>query len=282
MINNNKSTWINYINPTNDDAKQMYTQYNIEYKDFLSALDSDEISRLIIKENYYMIIIDIVVKNNDDYFTTPMSFIIKDELLISVCLNNIDYEFKNNHNNLLIMQDILLENSLKYQRYLKEIDKKRKFIEENIDKSANDKQFIELHHLNSTLVQFATSLIGNNLVFGRLDKHIIKDNELLEEIIIETKQALEMCNVYREIIGSTKDLMATIVNNRLNNIMKLLALITIVMAIPTIIAGLYGMNVETSGIPLANYTWSFLFVCILIISLTLILVIVINKTKYLK
>ena len=114
-----------------------------------------------------------------------------------------------------------------------------------------DFDLIELHELESTLVYFATSLRANGVVLDRLTRYkrleqYPDDQELLDDVIIENKQAIEMTSIYRDIIKGTRELLSSIIDKRMNNAMKYLATITIIMAIPTIISGFYGMNVKTT------------------------------------
>ena len=125
-------------------------------------------------------------------------------------------------------------------------------IEERVGDDTHDTDIIELHELESTLVYFATSLRANSIVLERLRRYkrleqYPEDMELLEDVTVEYQQAIEMTSIYRDIIDGTRELLSSVINNRLNNVMKILTSITIVMAIPTIISGIYGMNVPVSG-----------------------------------
>ena len=125
-------------------------------------------------------------------------------------------------------------------------------------KATEDKDLIDLHELESNLVYFATSLSANKVVLERLTryeriKQYVEDTELLNDVIVETRQAIEMTNIYKDINNGTRQLLSTMINNRLNNMMKFLTSITLVMAIPTIISGIYGMNVNANFFNLKSY-----------------------------
>lgn len=127
---------------------------------------------------------------------------------------------------------------------------------------------IDLHELESNLVYFATSLRANGVVLDRLTRYgrlrqYSEDQELLEDVIIENRQAIEMTQIYRDIINGTRELMSTVINNRLNNVMKYLAAITIVMSIPTIISGLWGMNVGGKWMPFSSTPHGFAIICVI-------------------
>ena len=129
---------------------------------------------------------------------------------------------------------------------------------------------IALHELESTLVYFATSLRANNMVITRLMRtnEFPEDEELIEDTIIENNQAIEMTTIYRDIIDSTRELISAVMDNRLNNVMKYLTSITLVMAIPTVISGIYGMNV--AWLPFAGSVWGFGIVCIFTLTICII------------
>ena len=152
--------------------------------------------------------------------------------------------------------EMMFRSAMLYQAYLRGIDKKRTEIEERVGDDTHDTDIIELHELESTLVYFATSLRANSIVLERLRRYkrleqYPEDMELLEDVTVEYQQAIEMTSIYRDIIDGTRELLSSVINNRLNNVMKILASITIVMAIPTIISGIYGMNVAGEWMPLS-------------------------------
>lgn len=127
-----------------------------------------------------------------------------------------------------------------------------------------------LYGLDTTLVYFTTSLQANRTVIDKLRRYkrfeqTDEDQELLEDVIVENAQAVEMCSVYLNIVNGTRELMSSVINNRLSNTMKLLTSVTIVLAIPTMISGLYGMNVNTEWVPLASTQFGFAIICLIIL-----------------
>ena len=140
--------------------------------------------------------------------------------------------------------------------------------------------------LESNLVYFATSLRANGVVLDRLSRYgnlrkYNEDLELLEDVVIENKQAIEMTQIYRDIIKGTRELMSTVINNRLNNAMKYLAAITIVMSIPTIISGLWGMNVSGKWMPLSNTPFGFGILCMVTLAICIVAMIILKRRKML-
>ena len=173
-----------------------------------------------------------------------------------------------------------------YQSLLRSIDHKRTEIEERIDQNTEDVDLIDLHELESNLVYFATSLRANGVVLDRLSRYgnlrkYNEDLELLEDVVIENKQAIEMTQIYRDIIKGTRELMSTVINNRLNNAMKYLAAITIVMSIPTIISGLWGMNVSGKWMPLSNTPFGFGILCMVTLAICIVAMIILKRRKML-
>jgi len=173
-----------------------------------------------------------------------------------------------------------------YQSLLRSIDRKRTEIEERIDQNTEDVDLIDLHELESNLVYFATSLRANGVVLDRLTRYgrlrqYSEDQELLEDVIIENRQAIEMTQIYRDIINGTRELMSTVINNRLNNVMKYLAAITIVMSIPTIISGLWGMNVGGKWMPFSSTPHGFAIICVITLLLCIVVMLWLRKKKML-
>lgn len=149
-----------------------------------------------------------------------------------------------------------------YLRYLRIIDKKSEQVEEKLHLSTRNEELIELLELQKSLTYFITSLRSNEVVLEKLlkidsIKKYPEDTDLLEDVITENKQAIEMANVYSGILNGTMDAFASIISNNMNIVMKVLAIITIVMSIPTIVFSAYGMNVAGSGMPYQGVHWDF-------------------------
>ena len=183
---------------------------------------------------------------------------------------------------------ILLRTTNMYQAFLRVIDKRRSEIEQRVseENDTEDRDLIHLHELESNLVYFATSLSANRVVLERLTRYerieqYPEDKELLDDVIVENRQAIEMTNIYRDIIHGARELVSTILNNRLNNVMKFLTSITLVMAIPTVISGIYGMNVSATWMPLAKTPYGFAIICVVIAVICVVALVVLKKKKLL-
>ena len=291
--------WINMVDPTNKEIEQIAKRFEIEPEDIASALDEEESSRISLEDGYTVILVDIptpeVRHEKKMYTTIPLGILIKQNAIITICkedtpvlqyfIRNKVREFSTKKKMRFIYQ-LLLRSAALYQAYLRGIDKKRIEIEERIDGDTQDVDIIELHELESTLVYFATSLRSNSIVLERLRRYkrleqYPEDMELLEDVMVEYQQAIEMTAIYRDIIDGTRELLSSVVDNRLNNVMKYLTSITIVMAIPTIISGIYGMNVSGIGMPLASSPYGFGIICVLILLICVAALWILKRKKML-
>ena len=291
--------WINIVNPTSRELNKIAEKYDIEIDDLASSLDEEESSRITLEDGYTLLLVDIptpeVRHEKKMYTTIPLGIVIKQETIITICredtpvinyfINNKVREFSTKKKMRFIYQ-ILFRSAYLYQLYLRGIDKKRVEIEERVDGDTHNIDLIELHELESTLVYFATSLRSNSVVIERLRRYkrleqYPEDMELLEDVIVEYQQAIEMTTIYRDIIDGTRELLSSIIDNRLNNVMKYLTSITIVMAIPTIISGIYGMNVDEKWMPFANTPFGFGVICLIIVIICIITLWILRKKKML-
>ena len=177
---------------------------------------------------------------------------------------------------------ILYNNASMFLHYLRIIDKKSEEVEEKLHASTRNQELIELLELEKSLVYFITSLRSNEVVLEKLLKvdRIKKypdDTDLLEDVIVENKQAIEMANIYSGILSGMTDAFASVISNNLNIVMKFLATVTIVMSIPTMIFSAYGMNVKSFGMPFADSPYGFAIVIVLSLILSLIVAIIFSK-----
>ncbi len=289
--------WIKVTSPSNEEANLIADMYGIDIDHVKAALDNDESARIEIEDDYTLILVDIPVGErrgeHNEYTTMPLGIILCDSVLITICAREtailksfIQKRVKefSTKKRMRFLYQILYYNAVEYQIALRKIDKKRTQIESHISEVQEDSELIELHELESNLVYFATALRADGLILERLTrysriKQYPEDKELLEDVIIENKQAIEMTQIYRDIISGTRELLSTVINNRLNNVMKYLASITIVMSIPTIISGLYGMNVSSEGMPLSGSVWGFGIICGATLLICAVTLLVLKKRK---
>ena len=180
---------------------------------------------------------------------------------------------------------ILYRNASMYLRYLHIIDKKSEQVEEKLHLSTRNEELIELLELQKSLTYFITSLRSNEVVLEKLlkidsIKKYPEDTDLLEDVITENKQAIEMANVYSGILNGTMDAFASIISNNMNIVMKVLAIITIVMSIPTIVFSAYGMNVAGSGMPLSRSPLGFLIIILISVAISVVAAIILSKKRF--
>lgn len=291
--------WVRLVDPTNTELVQVAEYYDIEVDDLATALDEEESSRISLEDGYTLILVDIpspeVRHEKKMYTTIPMGIILKQNAIITVCREEspvVDYFIRNKQKDfstkkkMRFIYQILLRSASLYQAYLRGIDKKRVEIEERAGKDTKDSDIIDLHELESTLVYFATSLRSNSIVLERLRRYkrieqYPEDMELLEDAMVEYQQAIEMTVIYRDIVDGTRELLSSVMDNKLNNVMKYLTSITLVMAIPTIISGIYGMNVAEEWIPFAETPYGFGIICGIIIIICIVTMWILKRKRML-
>ena len=289
--------WIHMVDPTAEESQQVAEVLDIDVADIRAALDEEESSRIELEDGYTLILIDVpspeIRHEKMMYTTIPLGIILTQSVIVTVCTEELPVLQSFIHNKvkefstkkkLRFVYQILHRTSIIYQGNLRTIDKKRTEIEERIGNDTQDDDLIALHELESTLVYFATSLRANAVVLDRLTRYkrleqYPEDKELLDDVIVENKQAIEMTVIYRDIINGTRELMSTVINNRLNNVMKYLTTITLIMAVPTVVSGLYGMNVNSEGMPFAASPYAFAIIIGLIIAICAVMMGLLRHNK---
>ncbi len=291
--------WVRMISPTQEECEEIADVLNVDIDDIKAALDEEESSRIELQDGYTLILVDVptteIRHDKQSYTTIPLGIILTQDVIVTVCTedtpvlkNFVIHRVKefSTKKRLRFVYQILYRTATIYQTNLRIIDKRRTEIEERIGQHTEDVDLIDLHELESTLVYFATSLRANGVVLDRLTRYkrleqYPEDTELLGDVIVENQQAIEMTSIYRDIINGTRELMSSVIDNRLNNVMKYLTSITIVMAIPTVISGIYGMNVDERWMPFANTPHGFLLICVLTLLICIITMLILRKKKML-
>ena len=279
-------SWICLTAPSPEEVREVAATLDIEPADLQAALDPEESARVSLEDGYTVIIVDIPVPVPDRgegvYTTIPLGILLSDQIITTVCsvdtpvladfaaLRVRDFSTRKK---MRFVYQILYRAATVYQQELRLIDRRRQEIEKNLaGSSTQDSDLIELHALESTLVYFATSLRANSTVLDRLTRYkrleqYPDDMELLDDVIVEIRQAIEMTSIYRDDIKGTRELFSAVLDNRLNNTMKWLTSVTLIMAVPTVVSGLYGMNVNLEGMPFAENPFGFGIVCGLILAI---------------
>jgi len=255
-------TWIHLNRPTKNEIDDICAQTGA-LNDFISAaLDEEEAARIDREDEQTLILVDIPVVEPEGtsfvYNTLPLGIILLEHMVITVCLEDttIIDDFMENRvksfdtcKKTRFVLQLLFRTSTKFLQYLRQIDKASTQVESALHKSLKNRELIQMLKLEKSLVFFSTSLKGNEVVLEKMMKtNFIKrypdDEDLLEDVIIENKQAIEMAAIYRDILSGTMDAFASVISNNLNIVMKLLTSITIILAVPTMVASLWGMNVD--------------------------------------
>ncbi len=283
-----KGAWINLVNPSEDEIKKVCEGVNIEEDYIKDTLDYEEKARIEQNEedNITLLIVDTptVEKNeeNDIYSTIPLGMIVvRDDFFITVSLkrNKILENFEKKkvkyfqtYKKTRFIFQILYLNSSYFLSYLKQINKETEIAEYILKNSMKNKELLKLLSLEKGLVYFTTSLKSNELVMektmrGKIVKLYEDDEEILEDAITENRQAIEMAQIYSNILNGTMDAYASIISNNLNGVMKFLTSITIVLAVPTMISSFWGMNV---GLPFQHSPFGFAVMVLISVVLTLI------------
>ena len=287
--------WIALTNPTASEIIDIADAYQIDPDHLKAPLDEEERSRIEVEEEYTLVLVDIPSieeRSGKDWFVTiPLAIIMANDVLITVCLEEtpvltsfMDGRVRDFHTFMktrFILQ-ILYKNATQYLQYLRIIDKKSEVIERKLHQSQKNEELIELLELEKSLVYFTTSLRSNEVVLEKLlrtekIKKYPEDTDLLEDVIVENKQAIEMAGIYSGILSGTMDAFASVISNNLNIVMKFLATVTIVMSIPTMVASFYGMNVNSRGMPFANNPYGFVIVLGFALALSLLVAYIFNK-----
>lgn len=277
-----KGSWLNLINPTPEELSAVAAIANLPMDVLKAALDEEERSHVEIDEHYIFVVTNIpMMRGKDSYDTLPLGMVITPDYFVTICLEQNDVlgafsrenakaysTFKKTR----FLFQILYKSATLYLKYLQQINRRTDEIEKHLRKSLKNQEFFQLLELQKGLTFFSASLRSNGIVMEKLLRlrtnsqlqHLIKmyeeDEDLLEDVIIENKQAIEMVEMYSNILSSMMDAFASIVSNNLNIVMKFLASVTIVLAIPTMFSSFWGMNV---GVPFRDTEYGFWFVVIL-------------------
>ncbi len=295
-----KGSWINLVNPSENEIKKVCENINIQEDFIRDALDYEEKARIDKEEddNTILFVVDVPIsekgEENEIYTTMPLGMIVvRDEFFLTVSLrkNKIIESFEKRkiknfqtYKKTRFIFQILYLNSSYYLNYLKQINKETEIAEYILKNSMQNKELLKLLSLEKSLVYFTTSLKSNEIVMektlrGKIVKLYEEDEEILEDAITENRQAIEMAQIYSNILNGTMDAYASIISNNLNGVMKFLTSITIILAVPTMISSFWGMNVK---LPFENSPMGFLIMVLIAIIMTIAVTLWLNKKDMLK
>lgn len=292
--------YISLIHPTEEELFLISNEYEIDIIDLKSALRMNEVTTYQKEITYTVITINIPlvkrISDKDTYMTIPFTIIYTENLVFTICQEDtfIQYnlacgKFKNIYTFMkyrFVLQ-ILYKHTYLFIEYLQIIEKKSQSVEQNMKGITKNSELLKVYELNKALVYFKTSLISNKEVLEnmRSDSSFTNEQEtkrLLEDVIAKNRHAIEIASIYQDVIEDMLNMFASMISNNLNMIMKFLAMVTIVLSIPNIVSGFYGMNVNRISVPLASDEHSFTKIVIFAISLALIIAFFLEKKDYFK
>jgi magnesium transporter len=252
--------WINIECPTESEKNYLFDELQIPEAFYSDIEDIDERPRIEVENGWTLIIMRIPVKSNDvklPFHTIPVGIVFKEEVCVTVSFHQtemltdfVTYAQRKNidiKDNFDLVLRLLLSSSIWFLKYLKQVNQKIKLAEDNLEKSIKNEELQALLQIEKCLVFFMTSLKGNDILLHRIknikSQRVNYDLDLLEDVEIELRQAQETTNIYSDILTGTMDAYASVISNNMNDIMKQMTSISIILMIPTVIASFYGMNV---------------------------------------
>ena len=282
-----KGAWINLVNPSENEIKKVCENIGIQEDFIRDALDYEEKARIDKEEddNTTLFVVDVPITEKiegaETYTTMPLGMIVvRDDFFLTVSLkrNKVIESFEKRkiknfqtYKKTRFIFQILYLNASYYLTYLKQINKETEIAEYILKNSMKNKELLKLLSLEKGLVYFTTSLKSNELVMektlrGKIVKLYEEDEDMLEDAITENRQAIEMAQIYSNILTGTMDAYASIISNNLNGVMKFLTSITIILAVPTMISSFWGMNV---ALPFEKSPIGFVVMVVIAIIMTL-------------
>ena len=273
--------WIKAVDPTPEEIQQL-VGWGIEADYINYSLDLDEMPRIERDDDYTFILIRIPHRQPDSdipYITIPLGILIKGNMIVTICrfdkemfkvLANGKYRLLKTGKRYRFALYIFLETATRYLTHLREINRMTEAIEDQLQKSTRNREVLELLKYQKSLTYFATALRSNEVMMERVQRTQIfnyyeDDQDLLEDVLTENQQALQMTNIATELLSAMMDAFASIISNNLNAVMKVLAALTIIIALPGTVGTFFGMNVP---LPLSE-TSPFSFLMVIGISIAL-------------
>ena len=264
-----KKTWVDARSVTREDIRVLEEEYNIYQEHILDILDQDEMSRIELDDDYTLFIFRLPIFNPENdvtYLTIPLGIVLFPDKIITICwtdcevlkdissnrIKNISIE-----NFISFILKIMSRTDISFLRYLKEINRRTITIQGELQMSVKNNELIQLFNLEKSLEYFTTSLKSNQLFIEKLYKvkslHLDEDQkDFLDDIAIDNRQAIEMTDIYSNILSGMMDAFASVISNNLNIVMKRLTVVSLVLNVPTLIVSFFGMNIK---LPFANAGW---------------------------
>jgi len=290
-------TWVNVLPPLkHEEFLQISDSLEIPIEFLQDSLDIDERSRFELEDNVKLIVIKTPTENNSFnesdayYITIPICIILTHNQIVTVnsfengAIKKFLNTFQNRHadkKNMMVLK-IFEKITQAFMEYLKEINHRRNIVEQQLYASNRNEELLELMRIQKSLVYFVTALRSNEMLMMKLVRTNFlglneEEKEELDDLVVDMSQALEMANIYANILSSTMDAFASIISNNQNSVLKRLTSITIILQFPVLIASIYGMNVP---IPFQHNAHAFYIPVVLALSISIIMGIYFMKKKF--
>lgn len=276
-----KGCWINVIQPSKGDLEELNSIIQIPEEIFTSLRDVDEVSTIERHPGFMFVIVRtahrLYKKEDEEYLTIPLGIVVSDNYMITICFDENEavdrlkkMKFSISGNQPILR--LILSTAKIYLNYLRNINKEIYYIQKDLEKSMKNEELIRLLALQKALVYFSTSLKSNEVLVYKLSRRLDleklpDDKRTVEEISEEIQQAIEMAKIYSNILSRMIDTFTSIISNNLTVVMKFLTSVTIMLMIPTLVASIYGMNVD---LPFQNSANAF----VITLGISIILVII--------
>lgn len=281
-------TWVNLLPPLKqEEFARLSAELDIPLDFLTDSLDIDERSRFDEDENVKLIVIKTPTENNSFndsdayYITIPICIILTHTQIVTVnsfengAIKKFLNTFQNRHpdkKNMMVLK-IFEKITQTFMEYLKEINQRRNLMEQKLYDSNRNEELLELMKIQKSMVYFVTALRSNELLLLKIARTNFlglndEEKEILEDLAVDMSQALEMANTYTNILSSTLDAFASIISNNMNNVLKRLTSITIILSLPALVTGIYGMNVPIPG---ANSHYAFYIPLLLSVGISIII-----------
>lgn len=291
--------WINLVNPSQEESVKLAEQFNIDITDLRAPLDVEETSRVTVEDNYTLIVVDVPATEERNgrsyYFTIPLGIIVTANAVITTCLEPLtlfDHFYNKRIKNFYTFMktrfvfQLLYRNAELFLTALRSIDRQSYRIEAQLERATRNEQLIDMLELEKSMIYLKASLKFNERIVKRLSspnsslKKYVEDEDLLEDTLIETQQAIEMASIYENVLNAMTETSASIISNNQNTIMKTLALVTMTLDIPTVIFSAYGMNFQDNWLPLNDRPYAFWLVVLMAIASSSIMIIYFIRKKW--
>ena len=267
--------WVHLQNPTKEEIVGLTDRFKLDPTFLSAALDVEEKARLEHKNGQTLIVVDMPFPDKDGngyiYSTLPIGIVLVDDVIITVATQKtpiiIDFiedrilDFSTDNRSRFVLQ-LLYRNASMFHSCLSQIDKASMTVRHKLEKSLRNQELLYMIKLDTSLILFSNSLKGNQLVLEKMMrlesvKQFPEGKDMLEDVLTENRQAVEMCTIYRDILSGTMDAYASIINNNLSIVMKVLASLTVLLSIPVLFASFWGMNVS---VPFSSSPFGFFIV----------------------